>query len=101
MYDDASAVAIEAEYTITSPVASRSSVAHASDASQVSIARGSRGSAPSPAVARGAANGRSMPVDVIALRMRALRRPRANQRREAIPALDVVRELVEARAGGR
>ena len=91
----ASAVAIDAEYTITRPIASSNSAAHASVVSKVSIARLSRGAAAN-ADRRG-----NVERSVMSLGMRHLLRMRGNGGLETIAALDVVAEHVEARARGR
>src|SRR5450755_1096161 len=91
----ASAVAIDAEYTMTRPIASRSSAAHASVVSKVSIARLSRGAAAS-ADKRG-----NVERSVVSLGMRGLLRMQGNRGLEPIATLDVVAKHVQARARGR
>src|SRR5450631_229337 len=91
----ASAVAIDAEYTMTRPMASSSSDAQASDVSNVTIARDSRGAAAS-ADRRG-----NVERSVASLGMRGLLCVQGNRSLEAIAALDVVAEHVEARARWR
>src|SRR6185436_13568172 len=81
------------EYTITSPSAIKSSPHHASDTSYSSIVRRSRASAPGPPV--------SVAVSARRLRMGCRRQGRRDEAREAIAALVVVAELVEARASWR
>src|SRR5512140_2841601 len=87
---------------MTSPIASSSSVDHASVASYASIVRGWRGSAPIERGPRASAGAGSVAVAAMSLRMGLPpAEVRAHLRGEALAALDVVRELVEARAGRR
>ncbi|MET0519278.1 MAG: hypothetical protein ABW005_10645, partial [Burkholderiaceae bacterium] len=63
-----SGIAIDAEYTITTPSASSSSTVHANDASNTSIVR----LAPGAPAAPNSADGRSVAVCATRLRMQAL-----------------------------
>src|SRR2546423_15313215 len=83
-------MAIDAEYTITSPIASSSSAAQASVRSWFCIARVSRGNAPSKE-SRGSVESR-----LASLRMRRLLRMRRDEGLESVAALDVIAEHVEA-----
>src|SRR5437899_1490007 len=86
---------------MTTPIASKRTAAHASDASYVSIVRGLRGKAPSDPKTFNTPNGRSAAVIAASLRMGVLAEVRADEIDEARAPLDVVGELVEARARRR
>src|SRR5581483_11486259 len=96
---EASAIAIDAEYTITRPIASRSSVAQVSDTSYASILRGLRGNAPIAPTDLSAFQ--PFNVKVALLRIDGLTDALTDEGHETLASRHVVVELVETRAGGR